>query len=271
MSDFFLHGNVADPRLRENYDLWGKYYDLANARLDIPGEHALLDTPSGFKVPLIVYRAAGASADRPRPTLLVGGGFDSNYEECMHCFGFPALERGYNVILYEGPGQPTLLHTQKVGFIHDWERVVTPIMDYLFEHRKDTMAFIDPTKVGLIGMSLGGFLSLRAAAFEPRLAAVIAIDGVYSFLECDLGAMPDLTGAVGKRRRRVLQCRLRDPRLGRLHQPPLDPRPPQVLDPGEGPVDAVPDCRQDGPGWRRSPEDRDARLHRRGGGRPLLR
>lgn len=194
VSDFFLHGDVADPRLRENFDLWRKYYDLANARLDIPGEHVLLDTPSGFRVPLIIYRAARASAGTPRPTLLVGGGFDSNYEESMHTFGFAALERGYNVILYEGPGQPTLLHTQKVGFIHDWERVVTPIMDYLFEHQKDTTAFIDPNKVGLIGLSLGGFLSLRAAAFEPRLAAVIAIDGVYSFLECGLGASPELAG-----------------------------------------------------------------------------
>lgn len=192
VSDFFLHGNVSDPRLRENYDLWREYYDLANARLDIPGEHVLLDTASGFKVPVIIYRAAKASADKPRPTLLVGGGFDSNYEECMHCFGFPALERGYNVVLYEGPGQPTLLHTQKVGFIHDWEKVVTPIMDYLFEHQGDTTAFIDPTKIGLIGLSLGGCLSLRAAAFEPRLAAVIAIDGVYSFLECALAGMPEL-------------------------------------------------------------------------------
>lgn len=194
VSDFFLHGNIDDPRLRENFDLWRRYYDLANSRLDIPGEHVLLDTPSGFKVPLTIYRAAKASADRPRPTLLVGGGFDSNYEESMHTFGFPALERGYNVVLYEGPGQPTLLHTQKVGFIHDWERAVTPIMDYLFEHQKDTTAFIDPNKVGLIGLSLGGFLSLRAAAFEPRLAAVIAIDGVYSFLECGLGAAPELVG-----------------------------------------------------------------------------
>ena len=164
MSDFFLHGNPSDPRSDEAFGLWRKYFDKANALLPIPGQHVTLRTGHGFEVPVLIYRAPQASASNPRPTLIIGGGFDSNMEELLHVSGFPALERGYNVILYEGPGQPTLIHKQHVGFIHDWEKAVTPIVDYIFERQKDELAFIDTTKIGLFGYSLGGYLSARAAA-----------------------------------------------------------------------------------------------------------
>ena len=173
---------------QQAYELWRKYFDKASALLPIPGQHVSLPTGHGFDVPVIVYRAAQASASNPRPTLILGGGFDSNMEELLHVFGFPALERGYNVILYEGPGQPTLVHQQKVGFIHDWEKAVTPIVDHIFAHKTDDLSFIDTTKIGLLGYSLGGYLAARAAAFETRLAAVICIDGVYSLLETSLHA-----------------------------------------------------------------------------------
>ena len=195
VASFYLHGNQADPRGYESWDISRKYYNVANEQLDIPGVHVTVDTPHGFTVPIIVYRASQASAANPRPTLLVGGGFDSNMEETMHVFGFPALERGYNVILYEGPGQPTLLHEQRKGFIPDWEKVVTPVVDYIHTHKSNSLNFIDTAKMGLIGMSLGGYLAARAAAFEPRLAAVICIDGVWSFEETFFSAfasMPEL-------------------------------------------------------------------------------
>lgn len=117
VADFFIHGNRDDPRMTKNWALWRKYFDLANSYLHIPGKHALLKTTPGFDIPIISYRAPQASTSNPRPALIVGGGFDSNYEECLHVFGVSALERGYNVILYEGPGQPSLLQGQNVGFI----------------------------------------------------------------------------------------------------------------------------------------------------------
>lgn len=201
VADFFLHGNPADPRLRQSFDLWRKYFDRANELLPLPGRHALVKTDSGFSVPIIIYQApptatAAGSEGGPRPTLLVGGGFDSNYEETYHAFAVPALERGYNVILYEGPGQPTLLHTQQVGFIAEWEKVVSPILDYIKEQQNQSqLSFIDFKKIGLIGWSLGGYLSARAAAHEPRLAAVMCIDGVWSFQDCISQAFPEALAA----------------------------------------------------------------------------
>ncbi|ETS85567.1 hypothetical protein PFICI_03592 [Pestalotiopsis fici W106-1] len=206
VADFFIHGNQADPRLRQSFDLWRKYFDKANALLPVPGQHAVVKTGNGFDVPIIIYQAppqatvvaAGSSSSQspPRPTLLVGGGFDSNYEETYHAFAVPALDRGYNVIIYEGPGQPSLLHTQKVGFIAEWEKVVSPILDYIEEQQaKSQLSFIDFKKIGLIGWSLGGYLSARAAAFEPRLAAVMCIDGVWSFQDCIGQIFPDAMAA----------------------------------------------------------------------------
>lgn len=144
---------------------------------------------------MIIYRAAEASKSVPRPTLIIGGGFDRNMEETLHDFGFAALEREYNVILYEGPGMPRLLHQQKKGFIHDWEKVVSPIMDYIETNKNGSLSFVDSSKIGLIGMSLGGYLAARAAAFEPRLAAVICLDGVFAFMPALESAMPECVSA----------------------------------------------------------------------------
>src|SRR3569833_200216 len=93
----------------------------------------------------------------------------------LHVAGFAALERGYNVITYEGPGQPSVVRYQRRGFIAEWETVVTPVVDYLF-----TRPEVDTSRIALLGYSMGGFLAVRAAASEHRLAAVMAADAVYS-------------------------------------------------------------------------------------------
>jgi dienelactone hydrolase len=103
-------------------------------------------------------------------------GFDGSMEEIYHLHGTAALERGYNVVVFEGPGQPTVRRDQDIGFTHEWEKVVTPVVDFLSRQPE-----VDMSKLGLLGYSLGGLLCLRAAAFEPRIAAVFAIDGIYDF------------------------------------------------------------------------------------------
>jgi dienelactone hydrolase len=54
--------------------------------------------------------------------------------------------------------------------------VVTPVVDYLL-----TRPEVDPARLALMGVSLGGYLASRAAAFEYRVAALIANDGLYTF------------------------------------------------------------------------------------------
>lgn len=93
-----------------------------------------------------------------------------------HAVGEAALQRGINVITFEGPGQPTVRRQQGLGFIPEWEKVVSPIIDYASSRRD-----VDASKIGLWGESFAGYLAPRVAAFDHRLAAVIAFDGLYSF------------------------------------------------------------------------------------------
>ena len=45
----------------------------------------------------------------------------------------PAFKRGYNCLVYDGPGQGEMLRIKKVPFRPDWETVVTPVVDYVLE------------------------------------------------------------------------------------------------------------------------------------------
>jgi pimeloyl-ACP methyl ester carboxylesterase len=63
-------------------------------------------------------------------------------------------------------------------FRPDWEKVIGPVVDYLF-----TRPEVDRRRVALMGVSFGGYLAPRAASFEPRLAALIADPGQLSLFE----------------------------------------------------------------------------------------
>lgn len=102
-----------------------------------------------------------------RGTILVHGGYDSYIEEF-----FPVLlavtKQGYDIICFEGPGQGTALEDSGLVFTPDWHVPVKTVIDYFF---------LD--NITLLGVSLGGCLALRAAAFEPRVRRVIAYDVCY--------------------------------------------------------------------------------------------
>src|SRR5262249_26106892 len=55
----------------------------------------------------------------------------------------------------------------------DWEKVLTPVYDFLARQQG-----IDPSRIGLYGISQGGFWVARALAFEHRYTAAITDPGV---------------------------------------------------------------------------------------------
>ena len=170
-ADFFLHGSPSDPRINTLWKSQIDSFDKAISLLPIPGVRHTIQA-NGFTIPVILYRAS--LNDNALPTLLMGNGYDGAQEEMLHVHGFAALERGYNVITYEGPGQPSVVREQSKSFIAAWETVVSPIIDHL-----ETLPWVDKKRIGLTGYSMGGYLCARAAAFEPRLAAVMCVDGVF--------------------------------------------------------------------------------------------
>jgi alpha-beta hydrolase superfamily lysophospholipase len=174
-ADFYLHGNPADPRIKTTWARAMDQFDQAIAELDPAGERVTI-AADGFAIPAIFYRASRDSS--PRPTVLMFNGFDGSQEEMLHVSGFAALERGFHVLTFEGPGQPAVLRQQGLGFRHDWETVVSPVVDFC-----ETVPEIDAGQLALLGLSFGGYLAPRAAAFEPRIAAVITIDGLFDGYE----------------------------------------------------------------------------------------
>jgi pimeloyl-ACP methyl ester carboxylesterase len=77
------------------------------------------------------------------------------------------------VIGFEGPGQGSVLEEQRAALTPDWHRPVAAVLD---EFGLDD--------VTLVGISLGGCLAIRAAAFEPRIRRVVAFDVLSDFFEC---------------------------------------------------------------------------------------
>ncbi|KAK4506314.1 hypothetical protein PRZ48_000044 [Zasmidium cellare] len=183
-ADFFLHGNWSDPRIDEFWNLERDCFDKGISAMPVPGERITLKA-DGFEVPAIYYAPQQPVPGVKRPTLLLNEGYDAAQEELLHFNVFFALQRGWNAITFEGPGQPTVRRKQDIGFIPDWERVVTPVVDYLY-NRSD----VDFERLALLGNSFGGYLVARAAAFEPRIKALILNGGIYDSHQAFVGQLP---------------------------------------------------------------------------------
>lgn len=125
------------------------------------------------------------SAKSDAPLLIIHTGFDGTKEELYFEAGLAAHQRGYNVLIFEGPGQGAALRKQNLPFRYDWEKVVQPVVDFAC-----TLDFINKKKIALYGISLGGYLAARAACFEERLAACVVNGGIFDFSENIYNSMP---------------------------------------------------------------------------------
>lgn len=170
-AEFFLRANLKDPRLMTTWRLSRDSFRKAAALMDHPVE-AVTIPYEGTSLPGYIMKPDQSM--EPRKTLIVQTGFDGTGEELYFAVAFFALKRGYNVLIFEGPGQGGALREQGLYFRRDWEKVVTPVVDFAL-----TRPEVAPKRLALFGISMGGYLAPRAAAFEHRLAAVIANPGVY--------------------------------------------------------------------------------------------
>jgi pimeloyl-ACP methyl ester carboxylesterase len=117
-----------------------------------------------------------ANDDNPRPTVLAPRGFDSTAEAGYCATGYMALSRGYNFFVFEGPGQGGMLFEHRMPFRPDFEVPFAAAFEWL-----NAQDGVDRETVAVIGRSFGGYLGSRAAAFEPRVAALVADPGQYDF------------------------------------------------------------------------------------------
>ncbi|MES9524330.1 TIGR03086 family metal-binding protein [Streptomyces capoamus] len=193
-AEFFLHADATDPRIRHAYDTSVACFRQA-AELFTPAIEPVTLPYEGTTLPGYLYRPDDSGL--PRPTVVMFNGFDGTAEE-MHFFGAAAAaERGYTVLAFDGPGQPGTRHHQGLTFRPDWEKVVTPVLDFAV-----ALPEVDPERIALLGASMGGYLAPRAAAFDRRIAAVVTLDGIFDLGDISTATLP-LPRAEAERRLRA--------------------------------------------------------------------
>ncbi|OCA97800.1 alpha/beta hydrolase [Clostridium beijerinckii] len=143
-------------------------------------EHFNIKENQYFKVPyengfLSAYRL---TSENPKGDFVMFGGFDS-YSEELFAIAMTIRDSGYDVICFDGPGQGVTLEDYKVPMTHEWEKPVKTILD-----------FFELDNVTLLGISLGGYFVLRAAAFENRVKRVIADDICTDFYQAASRQLP---------------------------------------------------------------------------------
>ncbi|GGM93908.1 alpha/beta hydrolase [Lentzea pudingi] len=145
---------------RRVLELQQKAFDLKNpsiTRVAIPYEGTTM--PAYF-----------SSAGDRAPVMILWNGLDSTKEHMYSSDHWRELAaRGISCLMVDCPGSGEALRVQGLTARIDTEAWATACVDYL-----QTRADVDHDRIGLAGWSLGGYYAPRAAAFEKRLALVVA-------------------------------------------------------------------------------------------------
>jgi hypothetical protein len=179
---YFLDGTADPSRLsptwREYAQCWAHGASLSTPgveRVEIPYEDTTL-TGWFFRVD---------ESRRRRPLVILNNGADGS-ELDMYVLGAAGgLARGYNCLTFNGPGQGDALWVKRLFFRPDWERVITPVVNYATAHPE-----VDSDRLALIGISQGGYFVSRALAFEHRIRAGVADPGVWDIGEVGTRQLP---------------------------------------------------------------------------------
>ncbi len=100
-------------------------------------------------------------------TIIMHAGYDGFKEE-LYSLMLYFYNNNYEVITFDVPWMGRSQKNKEMGLDIEWEKPIKSILDYF-----------ELDNVTLIGISMGGWLSLRAAAFEPRIKRVIASSVSY--------------------------------------------------------------------------------------------
>ncbi|MBE9505756.1 MAG: alpha/beta fold hydrolase, partial [Chloroflexi bacterium] len=154
-----------DPDKERLYDRFVELFyevfrDEGIERFTVPYDGAFLPT----------MRVSPAGGEK-RSTIVMHGGFDSFIEEFYSWMRYFA-DRGYEVIAFEGPGQGGARRKYGLPLDYRWELPTGAVLDYF--GLKD---------VTLLGISMGGYLCLRAAALDTRIRRVIASAIAYDYMQ----------------------------------------------------------------------------------------
>jgi pimeloyl-ACP methyl ester carboxylesterase len=181
-AEFYVKDDTRDPRSLRG---WQSSHDCfaAAAKLFDPPFEAVEIPYEGATLPGYFFRVDD-SGER-RPTVITMSGMDGYLEECYWSIAAAGLERGYNCLAFDGPGQGGVLRQREAPFRPDWEAVVTPVLDFALQRPE-----VDPERVAIVGRSFGGCLAPRATSAEHRLAACVADPGQFDLFDAAMARVP---------------------------------------------------------------------------------
>jgi 2,6-dihydroxypseudooxynicotine hydrolase len=142
--------------------------------LDPPGRRVEIPF-DGSRMVGILRLPAHEPGEAPLPVMIMIPGLDSAKEELRSTEEL-FLERGIATFSVDGPGQGEAEYDLAIR--GDWEVPGGVIIDYL-----QAEPGIDPGRIGVWGVSLGGYYAPRVASGDGRVKACIALAGPYDFAD----------------------------------------------------------------------------------------
>jgi dipeptidyl aminopeptidase/acylaminoacyl peptidase len=138
------------PYMRETV----RRLDMFHDGQDVPG---YLITPPG---------------DGPWPCVMLINGLDAAKEVELYAFAREFIARGMGAVVFDGPGQG--VHIGRTPMVIDFERVVGSVMEHVAR-----LPEVDEKRMGILGVSFGGYLAARAAASVPGFRACVNLSSGY--------------------------------------------------------------------------------------------
>ena len=127
---------------------------------------------------LLVHPDREATGARPAPAMIFFDGFDVT-KELQYGYGIPDLAaRRVGCLIVDGPGNGESVRFRNLPLIAETENYATPVYEYLAARDE-----FDPTRIGVMALSLGGYYAPRAAALEPRFACCVAWGAQWDYHE----------------------------------------------------------------------------------------
>lgn len=167
----------ASPRDAKKRELYDAGLGAFRRGLEARGERVeLVDVPyEGGTLPSLFVPAESAG---PAPCIIHFNGLDSNKELQYFRLAEAYAARGIASLFCDQPGSGGALRVDGLAAVVETERPAAACLDYL-----ETRSDVDPERIGIQGVSMGGYYAPRAAAFEPRLACCVAFGAFYDFAE----------------------------------------------------------------------------------------
>lgn len=129
----------------------------------------------GKSLPGYFVHAQNSTLER-KPTMVFFDGLDIT-KELQFVRGVPELvRRGISCLVMDGPGTGEAIRFRGMPLRHDYEAAGGACIDYL-ESRSD----VDPARIGVMAVSLGGYYAPRCASMEPRFKACIAWGAIWDY------------------------------------------------------------------------------------------